>query len=400
MENLVNIIYALILTGWSFMCPTRYVMGYFIYVSSYLGWFSHDVLVGGVEYGQFFFNLLAILPVLYSWKELDVWIRRMMVFLFLFYLYGLAKPVIDGHQGWILSVKSSKSMTSYFFLFYVLAFYRQLDFDRIFRFVTMLAFYYSILYLVNAVGIGIKPPMYVKGQFIQCFYDSFLLLALCYRLTREEPFAGKNLWVVGGLLGGIYVSGYFSLFAVAVCLVLGFYLYQSVHHPLVWILLILSVCLFFTLDSIRERSVWRFWDDHQEALDSRIRYNEFRWMLISRELWGGYGFLSRETRLVSMNSMAENSSYMADLSFIDAGYVDLMGRFGLIGTFLFLVVPLCFICTASWSRKTLPFVLLLVSFYAVNMTWAVFSFPQGIVVLALVYAFLYQNKKLEKWQES
>ena len=71
MENLVNIIYAFVLMRWSFTHPTRYVMGFLIYVSSYLGWFNQDILIGGVEYGEFLFNLLALLPVVYGWKESD-----------------------------------------------------------------------------------------------------------------------------------------------------------------------------------------------------------------------------------------------------------------------------------------------------------------------------------------
>lgn len=400
MENLINIIYALVLTGWSFTHPTRYVMGYLIYVSSYLGWFNQDILAGGVEYGEFLFNLLALLPILYNWKEIDIRIKSVIVFLFLFYVYGLIKPIVDGHQGWMLSVKSSKSMTSYFFLFYVLSFYKQLEWERIFRFVTIIAVYYAMLYLINTIGIEIRPPAYVKQKFIQCFYDSFLLLAFCYQLTKETPFAVKNLWVLGVLLFGIYIGGYFSLLVVASLITVVVYLYQTVRHPLVWILWASSIALLLALGFIYEDSIGFIWKEHQAALDSRTYYNEFRWHLIAKEFWGGYGYLSRDTRLVSLNSMADSSSYMADLSFVDAGYVDLMGRFGLIGTLLFLLVPVFFIRMTHWNRQTLPFILLVISFYAVNMTWSVFSYPQGIIVLALVYAFLYHHNKLEKWQES
>lgn len=399
MGVLVNIIYAFVLTRWSFTHPTRYVIGYLVYVSSYLGWFSGDILIGGVEYGEFLFNLLALLPVLCRWKELEGWVWKIMLCLFLFYVYGLVKPVADGHQGWIQSVKSSKSMTAYFFLFYVLAFYRSIDFDKVFRFITMLSVYYSVLYLVNAIGIPIRPPAYIKGRFIQCFYDSFLLLALCFQFTGKEAFTTGKLLLTSLLIVGLYIGGYFSLLAVAVFLAVVFVLPRTIRHPLVWILLLLSVALFLVI-ALHGESLWQLWEGRQEALDSRGRYNEFRWQLIAREFWGGYGYLSRDTRLVSLSARADNSSYMTDLSFIDAGYVDLMGRFGLIGTVLFLLVPLWFLRIASWNRQTLPYLLLILFFYAVNMTWSVFSYPQGIIVLALVYAYLYQNKKLEKWQES
>lgn len=400
MEILVNIIYAFVLLGWSFTHPTRYVMGYLIYVSSYLGWFNQDILIGGVEYGEFFFNLLALLPVLWGWREIDIRIKGVIVFLFLFYVYGLVKPIVDGHQGLILSVKSSKSMTGYFFLFYVLSFYKQLDWEKIFRFVTIIAVYYAMLYLINSIGIGIRPPVYIKQTFIQCFYDSFLLLGFCYLLTKEEPFALKSLCVLGILLIGIYLGGYFSLFVVAVFVLAVVFIYQTLRHPLAWILLGSSVALLLVIGWMHEEAIGHIWREHQAALDSRTYYNEFRWQLIAKEFWSGYGYLSRDTRLVSLNAMADSSTYMTDLSFVDAGYVDLLGRFGLIGTCLFLLLPLFILGMTTWNRKTLPFILLVLSFYAVNMTLSVFSYPQGIITLALVYAYLYQNNKFEKWQES
>ena len=400
MENLVNIIYAFVLMRWSFTHPTRYVMGFLIYVSSYLGWFNQDILIGGVEYGEFLFNLLALLPVVYGWKEIDSRIKAVILFLSLFYLYGLVKPILDGHQNWMLSVKSSKSMTAYFFLFYVIAFYQRLDWDKIFRFLTIIAVYYAALYWVNSAGIPIRPPVYIKQRFIQCFYDSFMLLAFCYRLTWEKPFAPGNLVILGILLGGIYLGDYFSLLVVALLILTVIFLYRKVHHPLVWGMLAASVALLFVVGLIHEEVFWSIWRERQAALDSRTFYNEFRWQLIAREFLSGYGYLSRDTRLVSLHSMTDDTGYMSDLTFVDAGYVDLMGRFGLIGTILLLLVPLYFLGITAWNRQTVPFILMVLSFYAVNMTWSVFSYPQGIIVLALVYAFLYQNKKLTLWQES
>lgn len=400
MEILINIVYAFVLTTWSFTHPTRYVMGYFIYVSSYLGWFNQDILIGGVEYGEFLFNLLALLPVIFRWTEIDVRIKAVIIFLSMFYLYGLIKPIIDGHQGWMLSVKSSKSMTAYFFLFYVIAFYKQMEWEKLFRFLTIIAVYYASLYIVNWIGLPIRPPFYIKQDFIQCFFDSFMLLALCYQLTKENPFALNNLWICVVLLGGIYVGGYFSLLVVAFFILGVIFLSQNVKHPLVWMMLAFSVVLLFVIGIICEEALWHIWKEHQAALDSRSYYNEFRWQLIAKEFLGGYGYLSRDTRLVSLNSMADSSSYMTDLSFVDAGYVDLLGRFGLIGTILLLLVPGYFLWKTTWNRQTLPFILMVISFYAVNMTWSVFSYPQGITVLALVYAYLFQNNKIEIWQES
>lgn len=392
MENLLNFIFAVVLSVWSFDHPNRFVIGYLVYVSSYGGWMDNDILVGGVEYGQFLVNVLALFPVVLSWREIPVVMKAVIGVLFLFYLYGLVKPVADGHQGWILSVKSSKSMTTYFFLFYVLAFYRELDMHRIFRFLTWLSLYYALLYVVNWVGLPLRPPVYVKGNFIQCPYDSFLLLAFCYQLIQEDVCSLKRLSILAVLWIGICMGGYFSLTVVSLGIGLGVWIYRQVRHPALWVLLTGSLLLFIIDVRYIHSTGLDWWKEQQSALDSRDYYNEFRWALIAKEFWGGYGFLSRDTRIVSLNALSDQSAYMSDLSFIDAGYVDLMGRFGLVGTLLFLLVPLYFLWNTSWNRTTVPFMALVVSFYAVNMTWSVFSFPQGIIVLALVEAYLYQQK--------
>lgn len=400
MENSLNVIYAVVLSVWSFRHPDRFVIGYLVYVSSYGGWMSNDILIGGVEYGQFLVNVSALFPMVMSWKEIPPALKKVILVLALFYLYGLMKPVVDGHQGWMLSVKSSKSVTAYFFLFYVLAFCRRLDWNKIFCFLTCLSLYYAILYIVNRAGLPLRPPLYVKGSFIQCPYDSFLLLAFCYQLAHADVYGLKHGLVLAFLWTGICMGGYFSLAVVSLCIGLGVWLYRSVRHPEVMVLLTGGLFLLLVYGWYIDAFLMELWQGQQSALDSRGYYNEFRWALIAQEFWGGYGFLSRDTRIVSLNALSDRSSYMSGLSFVDAGYVDLMGRFGLIGTLLFLLVPLYFVRNTSWNRKTLPFVAMVVSFYFVNITWSVFSFPQGIIVLALAYAYLYMNKKSGKWQES
>lgn len=400
MENLLNIVCVVVLCVWSFRHPNRYVIGYLVYISSYGGWMNNDILVGGVEYGQFLANVLALFPVILSWNEIPSALKKVIGVLALFYLYGLVKPVMDGHQGWMLSVKSSKSMTTYFFLFYVLAFYKQLDVNRIFRFLTWLSLYYTAFYLMNRVGIPLRPPVYIKGDFIQCLYDSFLLLAFSYQLIQEDICTLKRLSVLVCLWIGICIGGYFSLTVASLFIGVGVWIYHSVRHPAIIVLMVGSMLLLLIDVWFIQSIGWDVWHNQQGALDSRGYYNEFRWALIAKEFWGGYGFLSRDTHIVSLNAMSDQSAYMSDLTFIDAGYVDLMGRFGLVGTVLFLLMPLYFLWTTSWNRLTVPFIAMVISFYAVNMTWSVFSYPQGIIVLALVYAYLYQHNKTEIWQES
>ena len=122
------------------------------------------------------------------------------------------------------------------------------------------------------------------------------------------------------------------------------------------------------------------------ALMTRNEFNEFRWDLIQKNQWFGYGFLDKSSEIVKSHS--SSSVYAETFSFIDAGYIDLLGRFGWIIMLVFLLYPLKYLLSSIKDKELFPFSMFIVQFFCVNYTWAVFSFPMGIIPLSITYAFI------------
>ena len=304
--------------------------------------------------------------------------------------YGIIKPVFDGSQPLLMGIKAGKSFFSYILLFYLLIYRKSIYFERIFNFILYVSLIFSILYVVNFVGIRLVPPLYEKGNFIQCKFDSFLAFSIAILVYKGmvEIHHRNRLILITLLFLGICLGGYFSLAASSALILLFTPLYKKAYSfKDVVVLGIIFCCYLGVFYLIIQQSDWyvELHNSQSNSLVSREKYNEFRWSLINKQLYFGWGFLYKTMSVVK--SVA-SSGYRETFSFIDSGYVDLFGRFGIIGTFIFLLYPL-YILLKSFGDKTLyPFAFFIIQFMCVNYTWSVFSFPMGISILSIIYAFI------------
>ena len=172
----------IVLAYWAFYNRTNFALGYILFVSSFAGLLrSTTLVIGGVEYGTFIINILALIPVFFSFNPSRK-IRYVFCFFICFFIYGLLKPVYSEGQTLMDSIKASKSFSSYFFVLYIINFYNKIDYKKISYLILFLSFYYSSLYIFNVLGIKLIPPAYIKDDFIQCHYDSFISYAVCFVL--------------------------------------------------------------------------------------------------------------------------------------------------------------------------------------------------------------------------
>lgn len=378
---------------YSFKNPTAFVCLQLLYYSQFLGFVSTELLLGGVDYGSFLINFSILLPILikgpYS-KQTDKITFYGICFILFFILYGLFKPILEGSQPLIMGIKAGKSFFSYLFFIYLLLFRKHVDFEKVFNCILVISLIFSVLYLVNFVGLRIVPPRYEKGDFIQCKYDSYLAFSIAILIYRRivNKKARYSLLMIILLFSGICIGGYFSLSATSALILLFTPLYKKAYSIKEVVVFGLVFCLYLGVCYIMvEQSDWyiHLQQSQSNSLISRERYNNFRWNLIQQQLYWGWGFLYKTTAIVK--AMA-SKGYMETFSFIDSGYVDLFGRFGILGTILFLSYPVFLIIKSLYYRMLYPFAFFIFQFLCVNYTWSVFSFPMGIMVLALAYTFI------------
>lgn len=394
----LNFIYILISIGVSFCRPTLFVCFYILFYTSYFGFVPNNILISGTDYGTFAFDMAVIIPLMLRTnvqKTIDRATIGAFLFCAIFILYGILKPYFDGSQDILMGIKASKSFLSYIILIYLMAYRRSIDFNSVFSFIVCVAFYFSFLYVVNYIGIRLIPPCYAKNDFLQCHYDSFIAFAIILLCLKKNNNGRVRCFYlkVFILMLGILIGGYFSLLITSLFLLVVFHmrLYcKSISNFIVCILFFFM--LFFVISQvIVDTEVYKQTVYEQtNALSSRERYNEFRWKIIHDNFFVGSGFLYKSSALVKSLS---TDGYSETFSFIDAGYVDLLGRFGIIGVIAFLLYPLSFLWYSFKDKWLFPLSLFIIQAFCVNYTWAVFSFPHGIILLSLTYSFITQNKE-------
>ena len=215
---LFNIIYILVALYISFNRPTLFFCAYILFYTQYLGFIPNNIILSGVDYGTFFFNIIIILPLIIKGKiqkTFDHASKYAILFVTLFILYGVLKPYLDGTQSILMGVKASKSFLTYTILIYLMLYRKHINFNIVFYFIRLIAFYFSLLYFINTIGIRIIPPCYVKYDYLQCQYDSFIAFAIIilYYQHLSGTFVRFFALKITILMIGLLLGGYFSLFA-------------------------------------------------------------------------------------------------------------------------------------------------------------------------------------------
>lgn len=59
------------------------------------------------------------------------------------------------------------------------------------------------------------------------------------------------------------------------------------------------------------------------------------------------------------------------------------------------MIPFIFIKKMK-LREDNMFVVLLISFYAINATWAVLCYPMGVIIIGIIFGFLIKNIKSDR----
>ena len=187
---------------------------------------------------------------------------------------------------------------------------------------------------------------------------------------------------------GLLLGGYFSLLVTSIFLLVVFHIRKYCITPTEYFILTALICLLYvTIFQVIMSTDWFHQIEIKQAnaLMTRDKYNEFRWAIINENLWLGSGFLYKSSEIVKSLS---SGGYSETFSFIDAGYVDLLGRFGWILMLIFLLYPLKYLFVSIKNRVLFPFAMFIFQLFCVNYTWAVFSFPMGIILLSITYTFI------------
>lgn len=364
--------------------PKIFLFTYLLFISSFLGYIPRIIEINGYDVGLFYSNMLMFFIFLFkinTLKKYPNYIKVLLLFLFILYLYGIIYPFITGFSTIFQSIIASKEFSSLFLIHYLFINKKYFNFNFLHKVISFFGYYFLITLLIFLI-FNYVPPQYIKniGQ-IEYFYPTLLSLFLFIEVALADKIPKKLLaflliivWGIGMFFEGhlaIMLTTFLGCLIVLLRIPIINFLKNAKNFLIGLGILGLILILPITQNYISE--LFR-----NPAFQSREFINKSRIDLIQKEIFQGYGFLDR--RAFEFNSQ---NKYAKTLSYIDSGYIDLLGKFGIIGTSIYLSLLLIFVLKQHGGVQVTSLKLFIIQYFAVSLTWSVFTFSMGIVALAI-----------------
>lgn len=403
----------------SIKSPTYFVLYFLLASTKYLGFIDPSTfIVNDVELGYFGLNIVTLIGsfMFTKWYQVP---KNALFFIFLILamlVYGVFKPIFDGNSTLFQSLMASKEIWFYFLFFYLVVHRKKINNHFLIIFIKYTGVYLSLIYIAGTFASIIISPYYFEDEIVRVYYPTYISLALLFFAVDIKSYKLKKIKHVLPillLLGGLVKAGYISL---TIMSIIGFIVYVYVFDQKlqlktrsIIVLSVLSVLIIFLIFLIKEETykliesgIYDIISGNNPSLSSRAYYNEFRWEMIDKQKEFGYGFIHQSSEVMSMMNTNEASRYMQRLSVIDSGYVDMLTKFGFIGTAIILLVYLKYIVNGfmriNKNPLNLAMAIYLTQYFFVNYTWSVFTYAFGIIpgVVGLYLLLGYKPNKSKR----
>lgn len=396
--------------------PRLFLAGYLLLSTRMFGFLPMTVSVR-VPFIMFFLHCAMILSVIVWFLRGRKFSSRMIV-LFLVCVssmtaFGVLYPYYLGFSNIRSAIVDGKEMFGYAALVYLAIHSRHFDFDYFLRFFCFAGIVLVAILIVGRV-FDFCPPGYVRygeARIIQVRHIMYISLAACLvapRMLRPHisfPYA----FLLLSLMGGLAIQGHRSVLLTTILAISVLYLVRARAHPAIKFVSILAVFPFlfglYFMDNGRFYEVYFLQPiselKHSEgAIASRKYINAGRFEFIEQRPLLGYGFIDETSSLGWSINEQSVSSFNQTLGVVDSGYVDMLVRFGIVGTLFFCLV-LGFVLlkrlrnVRSLGDGQLAMALFLSTYFLMNYTWSVFTYGFGISCVCVALFLLYSKESGE-----
>ena len=399
--------------------PIYFVIFYLLASTKFLGFFDVEYyfVIGGVGLGMPMLNITTFIASFFitNWYKVPKKYLKFIIFMLLIIMYGILLPFVRGHETLIQSIMASKDFWAVSILLYLVTHRKKVSIRVLLKTIQFIGFYLALMYVFYLL-FNIAPPAYLEGNHVRGYYPTYMSLAffLYYVSFQNKQIKLKKFIIIGVILFiGLVIAGHFSLvFGTLFALVVISVFYNKTKFS--WGRILTRG---FTLFSILFIIIISFSDVRKHivnqyemiaygtdvALVSRDIYNEFRWKAIEERPLSGYGFIHKSSPLTSKFRTINENRFAESFGVIDSGYVDLLIKFGYLGTFIYLLL---------WARVIFPILFrpqkyhilqlgmaaYLMQYFLINYTWSVFTFSHGLIP-AFIAIFITQiSMKKEKYE--
>lgn len=407
--------------------PTLFVILFITISTKFFGFINPGhILLSGSEVGYFLFNIMTFTSAIITLSKISLSKKELIILTVLssFYLYGLFLPLIFQYSTLFQALVASKSMMFYSLLFYLIAYKNKISIPMIFTFMKYLGVYLTLIEVIYVLT-NLSPPSYLEAKYKVFIYQrvyystyiSFSLFLFVLDWLNNKASSLRTIVTILFLLYGIFLSEYMSVLfsSIVILLIIGLLYSKKLSININNTILkstffVIIISLFFAFnDNLRkdvEATIMQNISGKSIELSSRAYYNQFRWDAINDEPLFGFGFIHKNAAILNHYKNDKTNKFMETFVVIDSGYVDILVRFGYLGLSVLIISMFILIYTNYIKREkedyiSVLFFLSLIQYFTVNYTWAVFTYPQGIIPLSLmVYSLVYSNQISKEIKEN
>lgn len=386
----IQFLFLALQTFLAFTKPKYFLFTYLLYSSSFLGFLPKDILIGTREVGFFYQNMLLVMPYLLNYKQMANIPQRIKIpldLLIVIYLYGIIQPVFIGYSGFSQSITESKSFSTIFLAHYLFSGYKSLSFEYVNKIIAFFGYYFSVILLLYLVDI--IPPYYIcnEDREIEFSYPTILSLFVIIKAGSAQSIKQKAeviililIWIFGMIKEGhAAIMMTTALCASVILFRMPFIFFvKKFKNLLIGTAMLAAILYILPTEKIMHEL------SQDPSVSARSIYNEGRKKLIEERPLMGYGFMHK-TALEIDGSLI----FAESLAFVDSGYIDLLGKFGYLGMVFYLATLLFLFFSNSAPSFIIHMRIFFLQFFPVNITWAVFSFPMGLLTIGLAVYLCY-----------
>lgn len=338
-------------------------------------------------------------------------VKPLLAVVVVIWVIGILLPTLNGYTTLDLAVLEGREFFAFALLPFMILHQDRLPLQFVYKTILVFASVLALIVLLQW-STGFVMPGYFALSGFQFDFTSgtrvrspliitiaiFLIVA---RSTAESPTMVEISVLVLCLLSLLFVEQRVHLISILPMLAMAFLIGRnfSLRFMIIPPLLAggLIVALFLDFVFLEARLIVPFLElaGQSGAIDARISINEIRWEFFAESPWLGYGFIDEKSRLGLY--VASIASYVSSrsLGYGDAGYVDVLLRFGILGAGAFLSAILYVLCQPflrparylAWQRVLSLYSL---SWFAASVVLAIFSYRYGIIpVCVLIYLMHY-----------
>ena len=374
---------------------------------------EHYFVIGGVGLGVPMLNVATFIATFFmaDWYRIPKKYFKFIGLFLLIALYGVIYPAILGYETITQAILASKEFWTVSILVYLAAYRKKIDVKILIKAIKFIGVYLAFVYIFY-LFFEIAPPSYVEEHNVRGYFPTYISLALfLYYVELKNNYIKLFKFNIIGIIlfTGMILAGHtslvlgtiFSLFVLEVFYKNNrFSLGRALSRIFVLFGLIAVVFIsFFDMKNNVFNNREMIAQGVYFALASRDTYNQFRWEAISDKPIGGYGFIHKTAPMTIKLRTSENNRFAESFGVIDSGYVDLLIKFGYLGTALYLyfwisVVFPVLLRPEKYHAIQLGMAGYLMQYFLVNYTWSVFTFSHGLIPAFIAVFLLLEQQKI------